>query len=97
LLHSPRSFGLTPAQFAIRPTIRNHSNLKRDVVINTVARLINDDLHKVNLTSPDKVILIDIYQSVCGMSVVDGDWDELKRYNLTELYTQGRNAQTTEA
>ncbi|KAK3301492.1 uncharacterized protein B0H64DRAFT_39912 [Chaetomium fimeti] len=89
-----------PFTFAIRPTIRNHSNLKRDVVINTVAGLINDDRHKVNLTSPDKVILIDIYQvsaeSVCGMSVVDGDWDELKRYNLTELYSQGRNAPTTE-
>jgi tRNA acetyltransferase TAN1 len=26
------------------------------------------------------------------MSVVDGDWDELKRYNLTELYSQARNA-----
>ncbi|KAH6649640.1 hypothetical protein F5144DRAFT_588304 [Chaetomium tenue] len=51
-----------PFTFAIRPTIRNHSNLKRDVVINTVAKLINGDLHKVNLTSPDKVILIDIYQ-----------------------------------
>jgi tRNA acetyltransferase TAN1 len=53
---------LTPCQFAIRPTIRNHSSLKRDVVINTVAGLINDDRHKVNLSSPDKVILVDIYQ-----------------------------------
>jgi tRNA acetyltransferase TAN1 len=43
-------------QFAIRPTIRNHSNLKRDFVINAIAGLINDDRHKVNLTSPDKVI-----------------------------------------
>jgi tRNA acetyltransferase TAN1 len=30
------------------------------------------------------------------MSVVDGDWDELKRYNLTELYSQARNASTAE-
>jgi tRNA acetyltransferase TAN1 len=49
-------------KFAIRPTIRNHGNLKRDVVINTIAGLINDDRHKVNLTSPDKVILVDVYQ-----------------------------------
>ena len=27
-------------------------------------------------------------QTVCGMSVVDGDWDELKKYNMTELYNQ---------
>ncbi|KAK4236941.1 tRNA acetyltransferase TAN1 [Achaetomium macrosporum] len=85
-----------PFTFAIRPTIRNHSNLKRDVVINTIAGLINGDRHKVNLTSPDKVILVDVYQTVCGMSVVDGDWDELKRFNLTELYGQARNAQSAE-
>lgn len=36
-------------------------------------------------------------QTVCGISVVDGDWDALKRYNLTELYSQARNAQNTEA
>ncbi|KAK3375981.1 hypothetical protein B0T24DRAFT_698844, partial [Lasiosphaeria ovina] len=74
--------------FAIRPTIRNHSKLKRDFVINEIAGLINDDRHKVNLTAPDKVILVDLYQSACGISVVDGDWDDLKRYNLTELYSQ---------
>lgn len=27
-------------------------------------------------------------QTICGMSVVPGDWDSLKRYNLTELYKQ---------
>jgi hypothetical protein len=36
--------------------------LKRDVVINTIAGLVNDDRHKVNLTTPDKVILVEIYQ-----------------------------------
>ena len=80
-------------------------------MINTIAGLVNDDRHKVNLTAPDKVILVDIYQvsthqnpntrryppltcakTVCGMSVVDGDWDELKRFNLTELYSQARTA-----
>ncbi|KAK0713831.1 hypothetical protein B0T26DRAFT_718592 [Lasiosphaeria miniovina] len=74
--------------FAIRPTVRNHSKLKRDFVINEIAGLINDDRHKVNLKAPDKVILVDLYQSTCGISVVDGDWDDLKRYNLTELYSQ---------
>lgn len=51
-----------PYTYAIRPTLRNHSNLKRDVVINTIAGLINDERHKVNLTNPDKVILVDIFQ-----------------------------------
>jgi len=53
-----------PFTYAIRPTIRNHSTLKRDFVIKEIAGLINDERHKVNLDNPDKVILIDIYQ-VC--------------------------------
>ena len=113
---------LTPLQYAIRPTIRNHNTLNRDVVIKQIASSIGD-VHKVNLTKPDKVILVEIYQvcyypqlstfpkapksmswhavirytfveplanswtkTVCGMSVVPGDWEELKRYNLAELY-----------
>ncbi|KAI1478570.1 hypothetical protein F4774DRAFT_385371 [Daldinia eschscholtzii] len=71
--------------YAIRPSFRAHNTLKRDDVIKKVASLIAPR-HKVNLTSPDKVILIDIYQTFCGMSVVDGDWDSLKRYNLHEIY-----------
>ncbi|KAK4194097.1 tRNA acetyltransferase TAN1 [Triangularia verruculosa] len=82
--------------FAIRPSVRNNSSLKRDAVINTIAGLINDERHKVNLTSPDKVILVDVYQKVCGISVVDGDWEELKRYNLTELYGQGQGSKEKE-
>ncbi|KAK4664461.1 uncharacterized protein QC763_505730 [Podospora pseudopauciseta] len=78
--------------FAIRPSVRNNSSLKRDIVINTIAGLINNERHKVNLTSPDKVILVDVYQKVCGVSVVDGDWEEFKRYNLTELYGQGQGS-----
>ena len=50
-------------QYAIRPTLRAHSTLKRGDVINKVASLIAPR-HKVNLTAPDKVILIDIFQ-VC--------------------------------
>lgn len=93
---------LTLKQYCIRLSSRAHSTLKRDDIIKQVAGLIGPR-HKVNLTSPDKVILIEIFQ-VCssfacrfqrgsqqrqtfsGMSVVDGDWDSLKRYNIRELY-----------
>lgn len=72
--------------YAIRPTIRNHNQLKRREIIDAVANLIHDE-HKVDLTKPDKTILIEVYQNVCGLAVVDSKWDELKRYNLNELYT----------
>ncbi|KAI1440113.1 hypothetical protein F5Y02DRAFT_363212 [Annulohypoxylon stygium] len=77
--------------YAIRPTFRAHNLLKRNDVITKVANMI-DPRHKVNLTAPDKVILIDIYQSFCGMSVVDGDWDSLKRYNLHEIHMEALKA-----
>ncbi|TVY22001.1 tRNA acetyltransferase TAN1 [Lachnellula arida] len=74
----------TSYSYAIRPTIRNHSTLNRDVVIKQIASSIGD-FHKVNLTKPDKVILVEIYQTICGMSVVGDDWEALKRFNLAEL------------
>ncbi|KAF7876584.1 hypothetical protein EAF04_001672 [Stromatinia cepivora] len=79
--------------YAIRPTIRNHSTLKRDTVIKQVASLVNDN-HKVNLTKPDKVIIIEIYQTICGMSVVGDDWEKLKRYNLYELQSPSTNSKS---
>ncbi|KAH8903280.1 hypothetical protein BR93DRAFT_931304 [Coniochaeta sp. PMI_546] len=81
-----------PYSFAIRPSIRNNNTLKREVIINQVAGLINNQRHKVDLEKPDKVILVEVYQNACGMSIVDGDyWNELKKYNLTELYSQANN------
>ncbi|KAI1773731.1 hypothetical protein F4818DRAFT_421592 [Hypoxylon cercidicola] len=77
--------------YAIRPSFRAHNTLKRDDVIKKVASLIAS-CHKVNLTSPDKVILIDIFQTFCGMSVVDGEWEALKRYNLHEIYLSALKA-----
>ncbi|KAI1090530.1 hypothetical protein F5B19DRAFT_321631 [Rostrohypoxylon terebratum] len=82
--------------YAIRPTFRAHNLLKRSEVITKVAHMI-DTRHKVNLTAPDKVILIDIYQSFCGMSVVDGDWDSLKRYNLHEIQMEALKAKSEAA
>ena len=27
-------------------------------------------------------------QTICGVSIVNGDWESLKRFNLTELYAR---------
>ncbi|RKF82077.1 tRNA acetyltransferase TAN1 [Golovinomyces cichoracearum] len=73
------------SSYAIRPTIRHHHTLGRDQVIKMIAASISD-VHKVDLKNPDLVIIVDIYQTVCGMSVVAGkEWEILKRYNLAEL------------
>ncbi|KAK1251415.1 hypothetical protein MKX07_006894 [Trichoderma sp. CBMAI-0711] len=76
----------TPFTYAIRHTIRNHTALESQAVIKMIAGMIKPE-HKVNLKNPDKVILVEIFQLFCGISVVDGrEWEELKRYNINMLY-----------
>jgi hypothetical protein len=48
-------------QYAIRHNIRSHSTFKSDVVIKKIAGLVSPK-HKVNLGSPDKVVLVEIFQ-----------------------------------
>ncbi|PMD67210.1 uncharacterized protein K444DRAFT_516357 [Hyaloscypha bicolor E] len=84
-------------KYAIRPTTRNHTApLKRDGIIKQIANLISDE-HKVDLTSPEKVIIVEIYQTVCGVSVVESDWESLKRFNLAELYSSQRTPKAAAA
>ncbi|KAH7197763.1 uncharacterized protein B0J16DRAFT_28039 [Fusarium flagelliforme] len=72
--------------YAIRYNIRNHTAFKSSEVIKKIADLVSPK-HKVNLSNPDKVVLVEIFQTFCGVSVVDGkESEELKRYNLNELY-----------
>ena len=77
--------GGSPKKFAIRPTIRNNDKLHRDEVIKTVANAVGPP-HTVDLKHYDLLILLDVYRNVCGMSVVGSDFEELRRFNLAELY-----------
>ncbi|KAL8741010.1 MAG: hypothetical protein Q9190_006338 [Brigantiaea leucoxantha] len=74
-----------PLKYAIRPTIRNHTVMKRDDVIKLVAGLVGKR-HSVDLKNYDHLILVDVYRNVCGMSVVNKDFEKFKRFNLAELY-----------
>jgi tRNA acetyltransferase TAN1 len=49
------------SQYAIRPNLRNHSSLKSKDLIDQIAAQVGPS-HKVNLTSPDKVLLIEIFK-----------------------------------
>ncbi|KAI5361205.1 Putative THUMP domain-containing protein [Septoria linicola] len=71
--------------FAIRPTIRNHNILTRDSVIKQVASLVGTG-HQVDLTNYELLIIVEVYQHICGISVVDNDFERLKRYNISEIF-----------
>ncbi|KAK1638978.1 hypothetical protein BDP81DRAFT_392364 [Colletotrichum phormii] len=78
--------GKSDAQYAIRPSIRSNNSLDRDTLIKQIASVVSPR-HKVDLTNADKVILVDVFQSFCGMSVIErSDWDDLKKLNVNELY-----------
>ncbi|KAK1580262.1 THUMP domain-containing protein [Colletotrichum navitas] len=83
---APREAEKPAFTYAIRPSIRSNSSLDRDELISQIAKAVNPR-HKVNLTNPDKVVLVDVFQSFCGMSVIErSDWDGLKKLNVNELY-----------
>ncbi|OQO12408.1 hypothetical protein B0A48_03050 [Cryoendolithus antarcticus] len=71
--------------YAIRTNIRNHSILKRDDIIKQVATLVGSP-HTVDLKNFDHLILVEVYQNICGVSVIDRRFEELKRYNLSEIF-----------
>ncbi|KAI9894278.1 MAG: hypothetical protein M1814_004132 [Vezdaea aestivalis] len=77
--------GTETKKFAIRPSIRAHDTLGKKWVIDTIAQLVGPR-HSVNLKKYDCLIVVEIYKAMCGMSVLSGDYDELKKYNLSELY-----------
>jgi tRNA acetyltransferase TAN1 len=48
--------------------MRNHTILKSEAVIKMIAGMVKPE-HKVNLRTPDKVILVEIFQ-VCGTIIL---------------------------
>ncbi|OJD13841.1 hypothetical protein AJ78_05737 [Emergomyces pasteurianus Ep9510] len=77
--------GGSPKKYAIRTSIRNNTEWTRDTLIPLVAKIVGPG-HSVDLKNYDALILVDIVQNICGMSVVGRDYDDLKRYNLSEIY-----------
>ena len=71
-------------KYAIRPTIREHNVMKRDEIIQQVAKAVGDG-YVVDLKKPDVVVLVEVYRGVLGMSVVGGEFERLKRFNLAEI------------
>ncbi|KAL6721025.1 hypothetical protein ACLMJK_000125 [Lecanora helva] len=74
-----------PKTFAVRSTRRNHNVMKRDDIIRQIARVVGSK-HSVDLKNYDRLILVDVYRNVLGMSVVGSDFEELKQFNLAEIY-----------
>ncbi|KAJ4840793.1 hypothetical protein Tsubulata_023885 [Turnera subulata] len=72
-----------PQKFAVLYEARANSGIDRTKIINAVAKSIPLP-HKVDLSHPDKTIVVEIVKTVCLIGVVE-KYKELSKYNLRQL------------
>jgi tRNA acetyltransferase TAN1 len=72
-----------PLKFAVLYDARANTGVDRMKVINAVAKSVPEP-HKVDLSNPDKNIVVQIARTVCSISVVE-KYKELAKYNLRQL------------
>lgn len=80
-----RYFDQLPAdrslKFAIELKKRNCDTIKSQEIIEACAPLVDGARHSVDLKNPDVVLLIEIFRTSCGISVVD-DFHKYNKYTL---------------
>ncbi|TIB91063.1 SPOC domain-like protein [Wallemia mellicola] len=62
---------------------RSHNTLKRDDIIQTVVDSINSP-HKIDLSNPDRWVIVEIFKGVAGVSVVS-EYDKYRKFNPFSL------------
>ncbi|TFK74198.1 hypothetical protein BDN72DRAFT_104731 [Pluteus cervinus] len=73
-------------RYKIELRVRNHTTLSRQTIIQNIAQDVPSE-HTVDLTNPDMFILVEVFKSVCGISIVE-DYYELQKFNVMELANQ---------
>ncbi|KAI0649360.1 hypothetical protein C8Q79DRAFT_508792 [Trametes meyenii] len=69
--------------YKIELRLRNHNTLTRDKLIPEVAKCVPEG-HTVSLDNPELFILVEVFKSVCGISVVK-DYYKLQKFNVMEI------------
>ncbi|CAL1716388.1 unnamed protein product [Somion occarium] len=80
--------------YKIELRMRNHSSLSRPDIIQTLAKCV-PETHKVRLENPEVFILVEIFKSVCGISIVK-DYYRMQKFNVMEIVnskSEGREGQ----
>ncbi|KAI0768154.1 hypothetical protein BD413DRAFT_480126 [Trametes elegans] len=69
--------------YKIELRMRNHNTLTRDKLIPELAKCVPEG-HTVSLDNPELFILVEVFKSVCGISVVK-DYYKLNKFNVMEI------------
>ncbi|KAM7277751.1 hypothetical protein ACFE04_004885 [Oxalis oulophora] len=72
-----------PHKFAVLCEARSNTGLDKAKIINVVAKSVPAP-HKVDLTNPDKTIIVQIVKTVCLIGIVE-KYKELAKFNLRQL------------
>ncbi|TBU49750.1 hypothetical protein BD309DRAFT_1006016 [Dichomitus squalens] len=70
-------------KYKIELRMRNHNTVTRDKLIPELAKCVPEG-HTVSLDDPELFILVEIFKSVCGISVVK-DYYTLQKFNVMEI------------
>ncbi|KAF6203024.1 hypothetical protein GE061_003437 [Apolygus lucorum] len=78
-------FKCDPLTFNVFYKARYNNSLLRDEVLSAMVTLVKDRniAHKVDLTKPQKTVIVEVIKGVCCLSVVD-DFYKYRKYNLAE-------------
>ncbi|KAF5340910.1 hypothetical protein D9758_012184 [Tetrapyrgos nigripes] len=71
--------------YKIELRTRNHTTLTRQEIIQAIASCVPEG-HIVDLTNPKLFILVEVFKSVCGVSLTK-DYYSLHKYNVMEIAT----------
>ncbi|KAI0787832.1 hypothetical protein C8Q74DRAFT_1436947 [Fomes fomentarius] len=69
--------------YKIELRMRNHNTVTRDKLIPELAKCVPEG-HTVSLDNPELFVLVEIFKSVCGISVVK-DYYKLQKFNVMEI------------
>lgn len=70
-------------KYKIELRVRNHSVISRPDIIQHIAQCVPEG-HTVELTDPEIFILVEVFKSICGISVVE-DYYAHQKFNMTEI------------
>lgn len=69
--------------YKIELRVRNHTTIPRPALIQHVAQCVPEG-HSVNLEHPDVFILVEVFKSICGISIVQ-DYYRLQKFNVVAI------------
>lgn len=72
-----------PIDYCVSFESRLNESLDRMTVISMIAEIVGHR-HKVNLSNPSKVIVVQVFKAHCGMAVLS-DWIKNRKYNVQEV------------